>query len=134
MRRFVITLCMTLVTVFTFSDFSYCQEYRAEGWRERHRIVVLREDKDSVEVAPGEFIAFAGTQYYTDGGQTSRPETEKTSLTRINGYCVNVALVFPWSSWNLSDDPSTWPLKGVNANSEGTAKVTLWPRMGAKSG
>jgi hypothetical protein len=131
MRSFVIVLCLIAMAVFAFSDSCYCQEYITNALQARHRIVVVREDKDSVEVAPGEFVAFAGTQYYTDAMQTTRPETEKVSIT-IEGGCVYGALVFPMSSNDVSDDPSTWPLEGVNASSEGTAKVILSPKGGGK--
>jgi hypothetical protein len=100
----------------------------ATTYSERGRIVVLREDEKEIEVAPGKYVAFAGTQYRSI---TRSVESEDQHWKiKIRGDSVGKAVIPRSIQWGVSKDPRTWSLMGVCALKKGTSWVILTPKEG----
>jgi hypothetical protein len=93
-------------------------------YNDRGKIVVLPEKQEEIQIAPGEFVAFAGTEYF---------ETEKM-LMDIDGDSVGRALIARTLRWGVQEkDPRTWNLMGICGLKEGYARVTLSDKEGKNS-
>jgi len=96
----------------------------ATAYGDMHKIYVVGEKEDEVSIAPGEFLAFHGTDY-NSRTYSYNPEAKNYIMT-IDGSAVSTAFIPRTIQWGFTEKkPGTWPLMGVCAMSEGDATVTL---------
>jgi prenyltransferase beta subunit len=120
---------MTLTALLVCSDYCHSQEPKSRiesaiAPEDGEKIVALPEETNSVEVAPGDFVAFLGTQINWGKWKT---DIEKTPFLFVSGDCICRAVILPVQyPWEMSEkDPGTWPMWGVYALKEGTATAIL---------
>jgi hypothetical protein len=121
MRHFV----LLLLTISAFLAICLQQDCRAQGqgsasfWEDRESIVVLREGISSIELAPGEVLVLAGTEYCS---------SPKLNMSEWKGGIRNCIIL---KGHEYKDDKwKVWRLMGISAYYEGPAEVTLAPKDG----
>jgi hypothetical protein len=97
-------------------------EKGASIYGDMHKIYVVGEKEDEVTIAPGEFLAFHGTDY---NSRFFNPDAMGYDMT-IEGSAAAKAFIHRTVPWGVQEKKSgTWLLMGVCAMSEGDATVTL---------
>ncbi len=133
MRYGVTVLCTVLLTSLVISGFRDCladdkDAPPARTYSDRSKIVVLPADKNKLQVAPGEYVAVAGTQYHSN--QWKWDAANQNWTLEIKSDKVAPAVIVRTVRWGVTKDPRTWPLLGVCALKKFTCKIVLSPQGG----
>ena len=120
-RSLPLYLFLALPLILSVPGYCYAGDALALTYNDRGKILVLLEKQEEIQIAPGEFAALAGTEYF---------ETEKMVMN-IDGDSVGRAVIARTLRWGIKEkDPRTWNLMGICGLKEGTTKVSLSDKEG----